>query len=71
RIIAVADTLSAMLQHRPYRKAKNFKEACAEIGKCSGTQFDPRVVEAFMSVRDKAHQNIIQLREACCFQTKE
>lgn len=71
RLIAVADTLSAMLQHRPYRGAKKFEEACAEIGKCSGTQFDPRVVEAFMSVRDKAHQSIVQLREACCFQEKE
>jgi HD-GYP domain-containing protein (c-di-GMP phosphodiesterase class II) len=47
RIIALADSLSAMLQNRPYRKARTFESAHAEIIRCSGTQFDPRVVEAF------------------------
>lgn len=47
RIIAVADSLSAMLQNRPYRRAMTFDIASAEIIKCSGSQFDPRVVEAF------------------------
>lgn len=46
RIIAVADSLSAMLQNRPYRKAMDFDTAMAEVVRCSGTQFDPRVVEA-------------------------
>jgi len=47
RIIALADSLSAMLQNRPYRKARTFESAHVEIIRCSGTQFDPRVVEAF------------------------
>lgn len=47
RIITLADSLSAMLQDRPYRKASSFEAAMAEIVRCSGTQFDPRVVEAF------------------------
>jgi putative nucleotidyltransferase with HDIG domain len=47
RIIALADSLSAMLQDRPYRKARSFDSAYSEVLHCSGTQFDPRVVEAF------------------------
>ena len=49
RIITLADSLSAMLQDRPYRKARTFETAQAEIIRCSGTQFDPRVVEGFQN----------------------
>ncbi|MUM76636.1 HD domain-containing protein [Pseudodesulfovibrio sp. F-1] len=49
RIIALADSLSAMLQDRPYRKSRSFDRAHDEIIRCSGAQFDPRVVEAFRS----------------------
>lgn len=52
RIIALADSLSAMLQDRPYRTAWNFEKAYAEIIRCSGSQFDPRVVEAFCASAD-------------------
>lgn len=52
RIIAVADSLSAMLQSRPYRPAMTFEAADAEIVRCAGTQFDPEVVAAFVRVRD-------------------
>jgi putative nucleotidyltransferase with HDIG domain len=52
RIFAVADTLDAMTSDRPYRKALSFEEAKAEIMRCSGTQFDPRVVDAFLSLPD-------------------
>jgi len=47
RIIALADSLSAIMQNRPYREAQSFESAMAEIVRGSGTQFDPRVVEAF------------------------
>lgn len=50
RIIAVADTYDAMTSHRPYRNALSVDVAMAEINHCSGTQFDPEVVVAFMSV---------------------
>lgn len=53
RIISLADTLSAMLQDRPYRAAKEFDAAYREIVRCSGTQFDPRVVEAFRQSADE------------------
>ncbi|MBI3074137.1 MAG: GAF domain-containing protein [Deltaproteobacteria bacterium] len=49
RIIAVADTFDAMASDRPYRKGLDPEVALAEIQKCSGTQFDPRVVEAFVA----------------------
>jgi putative nucleotidyltransferase with HDIG domain len=52
RIFAVADTLDAMTSDRPYRSALSQEEAKAEIQRCSGTQFDPRVVEAFLSIPD-------------------
>ena len=46
RIIAVADTLDAMTSDRPYRKRLSMEAACAELKRCSDSQFDPRVVEA-------------------------
>jgi putative nucleotidyltransferase with HDIG domain len=47
RIFAVADTLDAITSHRPYRNPTDFTSARGEIVHHSGTQFDPRVVEAF------------------------
>lgn len=58
RIIALADSLSAMLQHRPYRPAMRFEQAEAELLRCSGSQFDPAVVRAFVNVRDELHRAI-------------
>ncbi len=52
RIIAVADSFDAMLEHRTYRRALLPEEALAEIIACAGTQFDPQVVgvlEALMA----------------------
>jgi response regulator RpfG family c-di-GMP phosphodiesterase len=50
RIFHVVDTLDAITSDRPYRKARPFEDACAEIVRCRGTQFDPRIVDAFLSV---------------------
>ncbi|MGH9680116.1 MAG: HD domain-containing phosphohydrolase [Candidatus Acidiferrales bacterium] len=52
RIFAVADTLDAMISDRPYRKALPISAAQAEILRCSGTQFDPRVVDVFLAMPD-------------------
>ncbi len=49
RIMAVADTYSAMTTDRPYRKALTRSEAIGELTTCSGTQFDPRIVETFIA----------------------
>jgi HD-GYP domain-containing protein (c-di-GMP phosphodiesterase class II) len=46
RIFSVADTLDAITSDRPYRKGRSYGEALEEIRRCSGTQFDPRVVRA-------------------------
>jgi HD-GYP domain-containing protein (c-di-GMP phosphodiesterase class II) len=48
RIVQVADTYDAMVADRPYRKALSHEVAAAELRKCSGKQFDPRVIEAFL-----------------------
>ncbi len=50
RIVAVADTLDAMLSHRPYRPALGLTSAVAEIVDGSGTRYDPAVVEAALRV---------------------
>ena len=47
RIVAVADAFDAMTSDRSYRKAMKIEDAVEEILRNSGTQFDPKVVEAF------------------------
>jgi putative two-component system response regulator len=49
RIFAVADTLDAMTSDRPYRAALEWADAVGEIQAQSGRQFDPNVVQAFVS----------------------
>ena len=48
RILAVADTYDAITSDRPYRKGPGHDFAVAEIIRCSGSQFAPEVVEAFL-----------------------
>ena len=47
RIIAVADTYDAIISTRPYRTGATHEHAMAELVRCAGTQFDPRIVQAF------------------------
>jgi len=47
RIISVCDAFDAMTTDRSYRVAMTPQDALAELRRCAGTQFDPRVVEAF------------------------
>lgn len=49
RILMVADAFSAMTSDRPYRKALSKETAISELKKNRGTQFDPEVVDAFLS----------------------
>ncbi|MBI5560056.1 MAG: GAF domain-containing protein [Deltaproteobacteria bacterium] len=53
RILAVADTIDAMSADRPYRKGRTMDAIVAELKRCSGTQFDPKVVEAFLRTPGK------------------
>jgi response regulator RpfG family c-di-GMP phosphodiesterase len=50
RLFAVADTLDAMTTTRSYRPAMTYEEAVEVVKEGSGKQFDPRVVEAFLSI---------------------
>jgi putative nucleotidyltransferase with HDIG domain len=50
RILAVADAFDAMVTDRPYRKGKPHWEALEELDRFAGTQFDPKVVNAFKTV---------------------
>jgi putative nucleotidyltransferase with HDIG domain len=47
RIIAVADSFDSMVSERPYRQKVSIEDAFTELRRCSGTQFDPRAVDAF------------------------
>jgi two-component system cell cycle response regulator len=51
RIIAVCDSFHAMTSDRGYRQAMSDEVALAELRACSGTQFDPIVVRAFVALR--------------------
>ncbi|MBW1972569.1 MAG: HD domain-containing protein [Deltaproteobacteria bacterium] len=53
RIIAVADTFDALTSDRQYRGKYNEKEALDEIQRSSSIQFDPKVVDAFISLYNK------------------
>jgi diguanylate cyclase (GGDEF)-like protein len=53
RILSVVDSYDAMLSDRPYRKPLSAAQARAELRRCSGSQFDPIVVAAFLQVLDE------------------
>lgn len=50
RIIAVADSYQAMISDRPYRRGMPKNIALDEIKRCSGTQFDPEIVDIFLQI---------------------
>ncbi len=50
RVFAVVDTYDAITNDRPYRKCQTYEVARAEIAKCTGTQFDPAVVHAWLRI---------------------
>ncbi|MBU5454141.1 bifunctional diguanylate cyclase/phosphohydrolase [Caproiciproducens sp. MSJ-32] len=50
RILSVVDSFDAMTSNRPYNKRKTYEEAIEELKKCSGTQFDPEISQAFIEV---------------------
>jgi HD-GYP domain-containing protein (c-di-GMP phosphodiesterase class II) len=54
RIVAVCDSWEAMTATRAYRPALSESLAMHELARCSGSQFDPRVVDAFCAVRQAA-----------------
>ncbi|MBN2452749.1 MAG: HD-GYP domain-containing protein [Candidatus Omnitrophica bacterium] len=55
RIIGVADAFDAMTTNRSYRKGRTAEEAIQELKRCSGTQFDPVIVSAFLLAYEKGY----------------
>ncbi len=53
RIVGVADAYDAMSSDRPYREKLNKNEIISRIKKESGKQFDPKVVDAFLKIKDR------------------
>ncbi|HUB73806.1 MAG TPA: HD domain-containing phosphohydrolase [Solirubrobacteraceae bacterium] len=49
QIVFVCDSFDAMICERPFGEAKSEAQALRELRRCAGTQFDPRVVEAFIA----------------------
>src|SRR3984957_864999 len=58
RIFSVADTLDAITSDRPYRAARSLAVARKEIQDWSGKQFDPEVVEVFLSMPDEIFEEL-------------
>lgn len=58
RIFAVADTLDAITSDRPYRRANTFEAARKEIRRCSGSQFDPAIIEVFLRIPDQIWRDL-------------
>jgi len=48
RLLTVVDAFDAMTSLRPYQKTKSYTQAMEELSRCSGTQFDPAAVKAFI-----------------------
>ena len=58
RLFAVIDTLDAITNDRPYRRALSFDEAKTTIVAATGTQFDPQAVEAFVAEEEKLREMV-------------
>jgi putative nucleotidyltransferase with HDIG domain len=71
RIFAVVDTFDAMTSDRPYRPALTIEAARDEVRRCTGTQFDPAVAEAFLGIdasrweeiRRRVHEETVAIEE--------
>lgn len=57
RILCLSDAYDIMRSTRVYKKAMRKEDALEEVKRCSGTQFDPKVVEAFFDVLDTIEEN--------------
>ena len=56
RVFALADAYDAMRSDRPYRNGMPAADATAELQRCSGTQFDPKLVELFVEMVDRIEE---------------
>ncbi len=64
RMLCIIDSFDAMTTERPYQDTKTFEEALHELERCSGTQFDPALVQAFVPyIRHKTGSAIATARQ--------
>jgi HD-GYP domain-containing protein (c-di-GMP phosphodiesterase class II) len=63
RIICLADCFDAMTSNRTYRKALPLEVTLTEIRRCAGTQFDPKLTDAFLSLGIEKLRDIIRMGE--------
>jgi HD-GYP domain-containing protein (c-di-GMP phosphodiesterase class II) len=64
RIFAVADAFDAITSDRVYRVGRTYEAALAELERCAGRQFDPRVVEAFGRVAREEWERLRRRKHA-------
>jgi HD-GYP domain-containing protein (c-di-GMP phosphodiesterase class II) len=62
RIIHVADSFEAMTSDRPYHTGRPVSEAVAELRRCAGDQFEPRLVEALVELLEADALPVLALR---------
>ena len=60
RIICLADCFDAMTSNRTYRSALPLEVALAEIRRCAGTQFDPRLAEVFLRTSADEYREMLR-----------
>jgi len=71
RILAVADAYDAMTSSRPYRFGKSTPaQALEELKRCAGTQFDPRIVEVFVGLKESPPSEEISAKHSLALNHK-
>ena len=60
RMLTIIDSFDAMTTERPYQQTKTYEEGIAELRQCSGSQFDPELVELFIGYME---QRILEQRQ--------
>ena len=61
RIIGIADAFDAMTANRVYRKQQDLDFVIAELKRCSGTQFDPKLVDILLALIDEGEIDVKRL----------
>ncbi|MFG0314070.1 MAG: HD-GYP domain-containing protein, partial [Phycisphaerales bacterium] len=64
RIMALADTFDAMSSNRAYRSGLPREKVFAEFRKCAGSQFDPELVEPFLSLDFSIYDDMVAHHKA-------
>lgn len=63
RIAAIADTFDAMTSKRTYRDALPLEVVIAEIERCKGTQFDPKLADVFLDILNNNYDEIKEIQD--------